>query len=310
MEFSKFTFIFLPSLFTTLVSAEPQVEIVELFGNVLLQIGKPAPIKCEVEEGVEGGELKWKVGATYLDTPSSPTQDDDYVDIITHELEFVPKKEYNKKSLACEYWVSGQRYSDAISLDLFSLEVITGPSVSPAVVEEGGRASLSLVASIFPAPGPDTEVAWTVEDSGARELVRLAPGERSRDGQYKAGDIQAVDSVEDAYLLSLDIATVGKEEMSKTHKLTLKSSAKKTVTFELAMRERANTGNDPIEPSQKVLGLNTSVIIIIIIVLVLVIVISICCFMYRKKTKESEAKEKTQYVSVNQADTTEKGEQV
>ena len=39
MEFSKFTFIFLPSLFTSLVSAEPQVEIVELFGNVLLQIG-------------------------------------------------------------------------------------------------------------------------------------------------------------------------------------------------------------------------------------------------------------------------------
>lgn len=42
---------------------------------------------------MEGGELKWKVGATYLDTPSSPTKDDDYVDIITHELEFVPKKE-------------------------------------------------------------------------------------------------------------------------------------------------------------------------------------------------------------------------
>ena len=39
MEFSKFTFIFLPSLFATLASAEPQVEIVELFGNVLLQIG-------------------------------------------------------------------------------------------------------------------------------------------------------------------------------------------------------------------------------------------------------------------------------
>ncbi len=98
--------------------------------------------------------------------------------------------QYNKKSLACEYWVSGQRYSDAISLDLFSLEVITGPSVSPAVVEEGGRASLSLVASIFPAPGPETEVTWTVEDSGARELVRLGPGDQSRDGQYRAGDIQ------------------------------------------------------------------------------------------------------------------------
>ena len=37
--------------------------------------------------------LKWKVGATYLDTPNSLTQDDDYVDVITHELEFVPKKE-------------------------------------------------------------------------------------------------------------------------------------------------------------------------------------------------------------------------
>merc|ERR1719468_1395768 len=120
----------------------------------------------------------------------------------------------------------------------------------------------------------------------------------------------AVDSVEDAYLLSLDIAVVDKEEMSRTHNLTIKSSAKKTVTFELAMRERAITGNDPIEPSPKVLGLNTSVIIIIIIVLVLVIVITICCFMYRKKTKETETKEKTQYVSVNQADTTEKGEQV
>ena len=62
--------------------------------------------------------------------------------------------------------------------------------------------------------------------------------------------LQAVDSVEDAYLLSLDIATVDKDEMSKTHKLTLRSSAKKTVTFELAMREKAITDNDPIEPSQ------------------------------------------------------------
>ena len=61
--------------------------------------------------------------------------------------------------------------------------------------------------------------------------------------------LQAVDSVEDAYLLSLDIAAVDKEEMSRTHKLTIKSSAKKTVTFELAMRERADTGNGSIEPS-------------------------------------------------------------
>ena len=60
---------------------------------------------------------------------------------------------------------------------------------------------------------------------------------------------QAVDSVEDAYLLSLEIATVDREEMSNTHKLTLRSSAKKTVTFELAMRERADTDTDPIEPS-------------------------------------------------------------
>ena len=42
-----------------------------------------------MEEGVEGGELKWKVGATYLDTPSSPVHED----IISHQLEFVPKKE-------------------------------------------------------------------------------------------------------------------------------------------------------------------------------------------------------------------------
>ena len=170
--------------------------------------GKPAPIKCEVEEAVAGGVLKWKVGATYLEPLDSPTQDEDYEDLLTHEIQFVPKKEvrgdtfliafnffidsllsqYNGKSLACEYWVSGQRYSDAITLDLFSLEVITGPSVSPAVVEEGGGASLSLVASIFPLAG--TEVTWTVEDSGARELTRLGPGDTSGDGQYTAGEIQ------------------------------------------------------------------------------------------------------------------------
>ena len=91
--------------------------------------------------------------------------------------------------------MSGQRYSDAISLDLFSLEVITGPSVSPAVVEEGQRAILSLVASIFPAPGPETEITWTVEDSGARELIRLGPGDQSGDGQYRAGDIQVTEGI-------------------------------------------------------------------------------------------------------------------
>ena len=42
---------------------------------------------------MEGGVLKWKVGATYIDTPSSQTQDEDYEDIIRHKLEFVPKKE-------------------------------------------------------------------------------------------------------------------------------------------------------------------------------------------------------------------------
>ena len=61
--------------------------------------------------------------------------------------------------------------------------------------------------------------------------------------------LQAVDSVEYAYLLSLDIAAVDKEEMSRTHKLTIKSFGKKTVTFELAMRERTDTGNGSIEPS-------------------------------------------------------------
>ena len=103
--------------------------------------------------------------------------------------------QYNKKSLACEYWVSGQRYSDAISLDLFSLEVITGPSVTPDMVDEGQSASLSLVASIFPAPGPGTEVIWTVEDSAARELVRLGPGDKSSDGQYKTGKIMVRPSI-------------------------------------------------------------------------------------------------------------------
>ena len=46
---------------------------------------------------MEGGVLKWKVGATYLDMPSSQTQDEDYEDIITHKLEFVPKKEVTQK---------------------------------------------------------------------------------------------------------------------------------------------------------------------------------------------------------------------
>ena len=105
--------------------------------------------------------------------------------------------QYNKKSLACEYWVSGQRYSDAISLDLFSLEVITGPSVTPDMVEEGQSASLSLVASIFPAPGPRTEVTWTIEDSGATELVRLGPGDKSSDGQYTAGNIMVRHNITD-----------------------------------------------------------------------------------------------------------------
>ena len=64
--------------------------------------GKPVPIKCEVEEGVEGGEMKWKIGATYLDTPSSPVHDD-YEDIISHELEFVPKKEVTHSVVKLSY---------------------------------------------------------------------------------------------------------------------------------------------------------------------------------------------------------------
>ena len=145
--------------------------------------------------------------------------------------------------------MGGQRYSDAISLDLFSLEVLSGPSVRPGLVEEGEAATLSLEASIFPAPGPGTEVTWTVEDSEARELQRLMPGDQSGDGQYRAGELQALESVEDAYLINLDIATVDKDEMSKTHKLTIKSSGKKTVTFDLVMKEKAEIGNDQIEPS-------------------------------------------------------------
>ena len=51
---------------------------------------------------VEGGEMKWKIGATYLDTPSSPVHDD-YEDIISHELEFVPKKEVTHSVVKLSY---------------------------------------------------------------------------------------------------------------------------------------------------------------------------------------------------------------
>ena len=37
--------------------------------------------------------MRWKVGATYIDTENTPTVDTDYEDILIHQLDFVPKKE-------------------------------------------------------------------------------------------------------------------------------------------------------------------------------------------------------------------------
>ena len=64
----------------TLTLAEPSVEIVDIFGDVLMQIGelsiamslivinkikiqgKPLTVKCEVSDSVPGGVFTWEIG--------------------------------------------------------------------------------------------------------------------------------------------------------------------------------------------------------------------------------------------------------
>ena len=66
---------------------------------------------------------------------------------------------------------------------------------SPEVVEEGGAATLSLVASIYPGPVAAEAVTWTISDpSGAASNLRVSPGQATEDGQYTASTVQVAET--------------------------------------------------------------------------------------------------------------------
>ena len=68
-------------------------------------------------------------------------------------------------------------------------------NISPEVVEEGGAATLSLVASIYPGPVAAEAVTWTISDpSGAASNLLVSPGQATEDGQYTASTVQVAET--------------------------------------------------------------------------------------------------------------------
>lgn len=291
----------------TLTRAQPAVEIVDIFGDVLMQIGKPLTVKCEVSDSESGGVFTWKIGNEIIRSMSSAEEASKEGDRIVDSVRFVPEKKHAGLELRCEYSEGGGLYSDYITANIYLLDLPTSPVTVPQV-REGEVASLRLTAGIYPPPQPGN-VNWSIRDvaGGQEETLHLQPGDQT--GRYQASPLQPL-SLPDFYMLSLNISNLDKEEVAKTHELSITTSGtKRTISFELSMRFQPEEPTDPppIEDNNQlspksggdsgIQVMSNSFVIIIVIVIVIVALLCICCFCYKRNKKE-ERKEEVLYSPV------------
>lgn len=278
------------------VYAEPQVDIFEFYGSVILRRGKTQIFQCEVTDPVEGGVFTWKIGEKEFTNSNGFEKVED--DVIRYTLEVNPIKEFNGEDLSCEYSVGKKVYSDSLTLMVFDFSV-SGEKIFAPEVGEGERVKLKITATIFPAPRRE-DITWNIKYR--ENVTSLHPGRADPSGSYRAYNMQKVE--EDQFLFELEIASVDETEMSKQHSITIATTGgKKKVDFILAMRKNQEPQDSDKTEKPALMMMSNNMIIIIVVIVIVIIAIIIACYFCTRKKKDTVVKNNKEYHSVNVKDT-------
>jgi len=293
-------------------AVEPEVEIADLFGNVLFQQGIPQSISCTVLDPLPYGVFTWKVGDRVIENSNKPENVEE--DEIIQVLQFTPTLEDSERDLTCQYGERGeQAYSDHITMGIYVMDIPSDP-ISPGMVKEGDPITLQVTAGLYPPPEPE-DILWEVKEPSGKVVVEMSPGGQDMYGMYMAREIKVVSS--NLYMMSLDISVLDQKEVSNTHTVTITTKGiKKTVNFNLAVKmkqkgevEGDDEGEDlntpdtdgkqtskEEEPETGALGMGTSLFIIIGIIAVFVIVCIVFCIIRRRR--KTRSKDRQTYTAV------------
>lgn len=289
-------------------SREPEVEIADLFGDVLFQQGIPQSITCSVFDPLPLGIFTWKVGDKVIENSNRITEGEDGEKLQI--LQFTPTLEDNEKMLTCEYGERGEQvFSDHITMGIYVMD-LPSDTITPGLVAEGDPIRLEVTAGLYPAPEPE-DILWEVKNPDGEVVVEMSPGGQDEYGIYKAGEIEELS--ENLYRFHLDIAVLDKTEVSNVHTVTITTKGiKKMINFSLALKMKqeggiegnvgdvninpaSGEGNKEVkeeEPEAGALGMGMGLFIIIGIITVFIICCIIYCI-YRRKKKTRSKNSKT-----------------
>jgi len=301
--------VILTFLVASAVGTEPEVEIQDLFGDVLFQQGIPQSITCAVWDPLQFGFFTWKVGDRIIENSARVTDGEDGEK--QQVLSYTPSLQDNGKKLTCNYGERGEQvYSDHINVNIYVMD-LPSDTVNPGLVSEGEPITLELTAGLYPAPSP-SDITWEITRPGGEVVAELVPGGRDSYGLYQAGDIQVLS--DNTYKFTLDIAVVDKSEVSNQHTLTITTKGiKKKIEFFLSLKMQQeesmdnNTDEEDItkegkdeevkdEEPEGVVSMGLGLVIIIGIIVVFIICCIVYCI-YRRKRK-TKIKDSKTYVAV------------
>lgn len=272
-------------LISFVASREPEVEIADLFGDVLFQQGIPQSITCSVFDPLPFGIFSWMVGDRVIENSNRITEGEDGEK--QQVLQFTPTLEDNEKMLTCQYGERGEQvYSDHITMGIYVMD-LPSDTITPGLVSEGDSIKLEVTAGLYPAPEPE-DILWEVRTPDGEVVVEMSPGGQDEYGIYKAGEIEVLS--ENLYRFHLDIAMMDQNEVSNVHTVTITTKGiKKKINFNLALKMKQEVKEE--EPKAGVLGMGMGLFIIIGIIAVFII----CCIIYciyrrKKKTRSKDSK--------------------
>jgi len=288
---------------------EPEVEIDDIFGNVLFQQGIPQSVTCLVWNPLLRGQVSWKIGDKIIENDNRVTTGDEGQ--LVQVLNFTPTLEDDGKNLECQY-IDGseeaQVYTDHVGLNIYVMD-LPEDTITPEMVEEGDSLRLVVTAGLFPAPKSE-HILWEVKKPDGTIEAELYPGENDEYGLYSAGNIEEVSA--NQYQFHLDLAVLDESEVSNSHSVTIQTKGiKKTINFNLSMKKKQereemqdeNKGSEKsvvpgedaaskeTNPEPDSLGLGMGLFIIIgIIALFIILCIIYCIYRRRKKTRSKDSK--------------------
>eukprot|EP00096_Caligus_rogercresseyi_P008657 TRINITY_DN278_c0_g2_i1.p1 TRINITY_DN278_c0_g2~~TRINITY_DN278_c0_g2_i1.p1 ORF type:complete len:341 (+),score=85.47 TRINITY_DN278_c0_g2_i1:401-1423(+) len=195
------------------------VEILDGFGRVRLELGSQQKFECQASGDYLNGSFIWSIGEEDLPgvIQRNKVNDEEDPEFWTQKsiVKFIVQKKHHDKKLICKYIniLHDERAEilneDSLSLGVYFLKV--PDSVGLGLFDEGDDVTFEVEFSMFPRP-EEGEVRWEmVEKDGSQEF--FVPGERSQFGLYSAKSLE--DLGQDRYKAAFKIVSVDLGENSK-----------------------------------------------------------------------------------------------